>query len=137
MVAAPRGAGSNTVTVNLIDILGEDDAYEYAAALQKLVHIAVHADVTAVAFKQRIINQLRAEGLDAAVGGMRGFFGSNSDAERTANQVVQPLRAIGEELHNVGRNAHVFRNRVQALVFDPIRIARESRADGTAGLKVR
>lgn len=130
-------SGDNAITLSLKEIIGEDEAYEYAAALQKLVYVATHADVTAVAFRQRIINQLRAEGLDGSIGGVRGFFGNNSDAVRTANQVVQPLKAISADLENAAKNAHVFRNRTQTLVFDAIRQAREARTKGTAGLIVR
>jgi hypothetical protein len=136
-MAAVKSAGSTAVSVSLVEILGEEDAYAYADALQKLNSLATHADTTRVAFRMRIINQLRSEGLDGKVGGARGFFGEGSDAVRTAEKAVQPLAAIVHDLENVGRNAHVFRARTQSMVFDPIRQARESRDRGTAGLVVR
>lgn len=128
---------STDVTIRCIEVLEEDDAYALAESLQTLIRIATHADTTAVALKQRIVNQLRMEGLDGTVGGMRGFFGESSDAVRTAEKVIQPLRAINADLENAARNAHVFRNRTQALVFDPIRAAREARRHGGSGLVVR
>lgn len=129
--------GNEIVSIRIIDVVGEDEAYELAAQLHKLYRLATLADTSSVAFRQRIIQQLRAEGLDGSTGGMRGFFGESSDAVRTAAKVVQPLHAIAHDLENAARNAHVFRNRTQALVFDPIRAARQARKSGSAGLHVR
>ncbi len=110
-----------------IEIMGEDEAYQVAAAFQALINTATYADTTATAFRKRIINLLRQEGLDASVGGLRGFFGESSDASRTADRVVQPLRAIHADLENVARNGVLLRNRAQSLVFDPVREARRQR----------
>jgi hypothetical protein len=135
-MAAVKTAGDSLISVHLIEVIGEDEAYQYAAELQKLNNAATHADATAVALKMRIINQLRAEGLDGNNTGIRGMF-TGGDAASTARKVVQPLVAIGADMENAARNAHVFRNRLQALVFDPIRMARESKNRGVSGLTVR
>lgn len=127
----------HTVSVRMIEVVGEDEAYELAEQLRRLNDLATHADTAAVAFRMRIVNQLRSEGLDGTVGGLSGVFGERSDAVRTADKVVQPLRAIAEDLTNAAKNAHVLRNRTQSLVFDPIRYAREQRRHGAAGLVVR
>jgi len=132
---APRAANA-TVTINMIEVLTEDDAYALAEALQRLNHLATHADTTATALRIRIINQLRQEGLDGNNTGLRGLL-TGGDATRTASKAVQPLRAISADMENAARNAHVFRNRIQSLVFDPIRAARQMKTSGTAGLVVR
>jgi hypothetical protein len=129
-------AQNEVVTVRVIEAREEDEVYQLAAELQKLIRLATLAETTAVALRARIITQLRAEGMDGSVGGMRGFFGESSDAARTADKVVKPLAAISADLENAAKNAHVFRNRAQSLVFDAIREFRRTRERGTAGLKV-
>lgn len=126
-----------SVTVKMIEPVGEDEIYQLAAELQQLYTLSTYLDATVTALKARIVNQLRAEGLDGAATGIRGMFGGASDAVRTANKATQPLRAIVADCENAAKNAHVFKSRMQSLVFDAIRLARELRKGDAAGLKVR
>lgn len=124
------------VAIRVIEAVEEDECYQLAVEFQKLMRLATLAETTAAALKARITNQLRAEGMDAATGGLRGMLGESSDAARTAAKVTQPLLAIASELENVGKNAHVFRNRLQALVFDAIREHDRLKKGQSTGLKV-
>jgi hypothetical protein len=126
---------ADLTSIRHIDIYQEDEAYQAAAELQKLIRVATYTDTLATAYRKRIITELRHWGMDGS-SGVRGFFGS-SDAARTADRVVQPLRAIHADLENAARNAVVFRNRTQSLIYDPIRaIAEAQRKGGRDGLQV-
>jgi hypothetical protein len=118
-----------------IEILTEDEAYEVAAQLQKLITVSTYCDTQATALQKRIAKQLKREGLDHAG---RFSFLLGTDADRTAKKVVEPLRVIHGDTYNAAQSAVVFRNRMQSLVFDPIRAARRemTRADSD-GLTVR
>lgn len=131
---AVKTTDSGIITINLQDITGRDSGDQVAREIQKIARLAQYADAARVSLRARIINQLREEGLDHS-GRFAWILGS--DAVRTANQVVQPLAAIAAEADNVYRNARVFETRLQTLVWDPIKLARESRGKGTTlGLDV-
>jgi hypothetical protein len=119
------------------DILNEEGAYAYAEHLRSLDRLATNLDAMSVALRKRIINQLRHEGLDAAAGGARGFFGGASDAVRTADKAIAPLRAAQQEADNIARAGVLFRRNMQTMVFEPIREARKLKKRETAGLDVR
>jgi hypothetical protein len=128
------GSGaSSQVSLNLIEVLSEDEAYQLARELHKLIQVSTFADTTATALRLRVINQLRDEGLDGA--GRLAFL-LGTDATRAADRVVAPLRAIQSDMENAARSAVVFQSRIQNTVFEPIRMARARRNGGTAGLDV-
>lgn len=133
----PTGSGLAPITINRIDVGGEEEAYKIAEDLRKLQDVQTYVETLADALRARIINQLRAEGMDAAGRNFVLFQGAGT-AEQTANRVVQPLRAMAAELDNSARNAHVFRNRIQSLVFDAIREARRMKTNPSSnGLVVK
>jgi len=117
------------------EIVDEASAYRYAERLQALIQLATNLDTSATALRQRIIIQLRAEGLDGSTG-LRGALGA-SDAVRTADKAIKPLRAAQAEAENIAKAGVLFRRNMQNLVFEPIRAARAARKNpASQGLRV-
>lgn len=115
-----------------IVIVDEDTAYRYAERMQMLIQFATALDTQATALRQRIIWQLRTEGLDST-----NFLGFGSDAARVASRAVQPLRAASTEAENIARAGVLFRRNMESMVFAPIAAARAERKNPQSrGLRV-
>lgn len=114
---------TTSLRIDFPEITDEESAYAYAARMQAFINAATNFDTTATALQRRIVQQLRAEGLDE--GGLRGLLGSN--ARGVARRAVAPLRAASADAENVARAGALFRRNMQNLVFEPIREARRQR----------
>lgn len=114
----------------------EESVRKYAEYMRSLIKMSTNVDVMATALRRRIINQLRAEGIDSA-GGFRGVI-LGSDAVRTAGQIIAPLRAAAGEAEQISKAGVLFERRFTTLFIQPIQEARRQQTKGTTqGLKVR
>jgi hypothetical protein len=136
--AAPRtrasasgGDEAGAISAPKIDIYSTEEALAVMRQLARLIHVADYAENQAAALKPRLIKGLRKNGLDGGSWLQSKFLGTN--AERAAEQIVAPLRAIGAECHSAAQSSHLFHLKYIQLYRDPILNARREMEDPDAG----